>query len=361
MNVTISQSALNKSISIVSKALSSGSAVPMLSGVLLTASDGVLELQTTNLEQSIRVRVAANVEEPGGTVVPGKVFANVVKSLPDEAVTIDAGGSGATVKCGRSRFRLNTMAAKDFPEFPKATPDATATIQSALLAEMVDRTYKMVSKDKSRPILGCVKLDVDGGMVRLAATDSYRLAVCDAGVDFDGTLTALVPGNAFHDVMGMASGIEDMAISTTSNQVIFEFGTVTYVTRALEGNFPDYRKLLPSSFTTSVRIDHDLFAAALKRVSVMATSNPSVRFDVVGDVLTMSASTPEDGDSSEQLDVDTDGNDLAIALNGKFVSEAIAACDDDVSIEMNGPMAPAVFKSYGTINYLCLCMPVKLA
>ena len=357
MNIIISKTALSKAINVVSKG---NSAIAVLSGILVSASDGTLELQSTNLDQSVRIKVPANVLEQGSTVVSGKVFANIVKSLPDEAVSLESDDTSATIKCGRSRFRLNTLSPDDFPEFPKDEPDASATIPSALLADMVDRTYKMVSKDKSRPILSGIKLDIEGGMVRLAATDSYRLSVCDASVDYEGTFSALVPGTVFHDVMGMASATDDITVSTTSRQVVFEFGNVTYVTRFVSGNFPDYKKLLPKSCTTSVRIDRDLFSAALKRVSVMASSTQAVRFEVSDNVVTMSAFTPDEGESSEQVDVDMDGEAVTIALNGKFVSETMASCGDDVSIELTTSVQPAVFKSYGTVNYLCLCMPVRI-
>ena len=360
MNIIISKASLSKAITSASKAVSTNTAIPILSGILLRAEEGVLELQSTNIDQSIRIKVAANVEEPGDAVVSGKVLANIVKSLPDEAVTIESSGTTATIKCGRAKFRLNTLDPKDFPEFPKAEPEASATIRCALLSDMVDRVYKMTSKDKSRPILSGIKLDIEGGMVRLVATDSYRLAVCDAGIDFEGEFSALVPGNVFHDVMGMASMVDEVTISTTSRQVIFEFGNVTYVTRFIEGNFPNYKQLLPKSCNTSVRLDRSIFTAALKRVSIMASSTQSVRFDVSGDTMDMYASTPDEGESSEQVEVETDGQPVTIALNGKFVAETMAACGDEVVLELTTSVQPAVFKSYGTVNYLCLCMPVRI-
>ena len=367
MKFTVSQSALMQALSVVAKGMASNSTLPVLSGIYLKEEEGVVEFQTTNLDISIRHRIAADVEEPGATVASGKILTNIVKTLPDAAVMFEGGERVLTIQCDKSSFRLNTLDPADFPEFPEYDLDRTVELPSDLLSEMVGKVYKVTSKDTSRPILSGVLLTVEDNTIRLVATDSYRLAVCDSNVETSSIQEAfetIVPGNTFHDVLSLPSMTERITIGTTNSQVVFAFGDTTYVSRKIDGTFPNYKQLLPPSCNTSVRIDVAQFSAALKRVSVIATSNPSVRFDVDADagLMTLGASAPDQGESSETIAVDAEGNSVQIALNHRYVSDCVnAASDSDVlTLELEGSMRPGIFKSFGTINYLYLLMPVRL-
>lgn len=369
MKFTVSQSSLAKALLVVAKGMATNSTLPYLSGIYIKAGEGTLEFQTANLTISIRHRIAANVEEPGETVVSGKILTGIVKTLPDAAVSfsMEPGMRVMEVSCQKSRFRLNTLNASDFPEFPTYALERTIELPSALLSEMVDKVYKVTSRDTSRPILQGVLLSVEENTIRLVATDSYRLAVCDSNVETSSTdeaFVTIVPGATFHDVLASPSMTEQILVGTTDSQVVFVFGNTTYVSRKIEGNFPNYRQLLPSSCATSVKLDATQFGSALKRVSVIASSNPSVRLDVDADgrLVSLSASSPDQGESSEIIDADVEGSTMAIALNFHYVLDCVNAVDnsDDLTLEMQGPMQPAIFKSYGKINYLYLLMPVRM-
>ena len=369
MKFTVSQSSLAKALLVVSKGMATNSTLPYLSGIYIKAAEGTLEFQTANLTISIRHRIAANVEEPGETVVSGKVLTSIVKTLPDAAVAFDMaqGSRVVEISCHKSRFRLNTLDASDFPEFPAFALERSIELPSALLSEMVDKVYKVTSRATSRPILQGVLLSVEENTIRLVATDSYRLAVCDSNVETSSTdeaFVTIVPGATFHDVLSSPSMTDQILVGTTESQVVFVFGNTTYVTRKIEGNFPNYRQLLPSNCNTSVKLDSGQFGAALKRVSVIASSNPSVRLDadVDGHLMGLSASSPDQGESSEMLDADIEGNSMSIALNFHYVLDCVNAVvgTDELTLELQGSMQPAIFKSYGKINYLYLLMPVRM-
>ena len=367
MKFTVSQSALAKALLVVTKGMATNSTLPILSGIYVRATEGTLEFQTTNLTISIRHRIAANVEEAGETVVSGKILANIVKTLPDSAVTFEGIDRLITVTCGRSRFRLNTLDPHDFPEFPQYALERSIELPSALLSEMVDKVYKVTSRDTSRPILQGVLLSVEENTIRLVATDSYRLAVCDSNAETssaDEAFVTIVPGATFHDVLSSPSMTEQIMVGTTDSQVVFVFGNTTYVTRKIEGNFPNYRQLLPSSYATAVKLDVSEFGSALKRVSVIASGNPSVRLDADADgkLLRLSASSPDQGESSEMIDAEIDGSSMSIALNFHYVLDCVNAVNgsDELTLELQGPMQPAIYKSYGKINYLYLLMPVRM-
>jgi DNA polymerase-3 subunit beta len=367
MKFTVSQSALARALAVVSKGIGAQSTMPILTGIYLEARAGSIELQTTNLNISIRHAIPANVEDEGTTVVSGKILSNVVKNLPDSAVTFEEDGSVMQISCENSRFRLNTLQARDFPEFPAYDLDRSVELPSELLSSMVDKVYKVTSKDTSRPILAGVLLTVEENTIRLVATDSYRLAVCDTNTetsDLSEPFEVIVPGGTFHDVLTLPSMTERLSIGTTASQIVFVFGSTTYVSRRIEGNFPNFRQLLPASCNTTVRLDASQLAQALRRVSVIALSNPSVRFDVDADgsLLTLSASSPDQDESTEQIPVEVEGNTMSIALNYHYVLDCVAAAaqDKELALELLSFMQPVIFKSYANISYLYLLMPVRM-
>lgn len=367
MKFSVSQSALAQALSVVSKGMGASSTLPILSGVLIQASEGVLTFQTTDLTISVRHRIAAMVEEEGSTVVSGKIISNIVKTLPDAAVDFESTDNQIRISCNKSSFLLNTLNPHDFPEFPQFALERSIELPSKLLSEMVDKVYKVTSKDNSRPILSGVLLSVEENTIRLVATDSYRLAVCDSNTEISSTDEAfqtIVSGATFHDVLSLPSMTETVLIGTTESQVVFVFGNTTYITRKIDGNFPNYRQLLPSNWSTSVKINISEFSSALKRVSVIAQTNPSVRFDIdaANKLMKLSASSPDQGESTELLPVDVEGESMSIALNYHYVFDCVNAAsgEQEISLELLNTMQPGVFKSYAKINYLYLLMPVRM-
>ena len=363
MKFTVSQSSLMKALSVVAKGMGANSTLPILSGIYVRAAEGTLEFQTNNLTISIRHLIPANVEEPGETVVSGKVLTSIVKTLSDAAVTFEGSGRTLTISCEKSTFRLNTLNPAGFPEL---APERTIELPSELLSRMVDKVYRVTSRETSRPILQGILLTVEDNTIRLVATDSFRLAVCDSSVEAapGEAFRAIVPGAVFHDVLSMPSMTDEISIGTTESQVVFTFGNTTFVSRRIEGNFPDYKQLLPPTCATAVEIDVAAFSAALKRVSVIAQQNASVRFDIDADggLMRLSASSPEQGESSETISCDVEGQGLSIALNYHYVFDCVNAVSGSPSmrLELQGSVQPGIFKVNGKVNYLYLLMPVRL-
>ncbi|MBM6774461.1 DNA polymerase III subunit beta [Olsenella profusa] len=366
MKFTVSQSALMKALAVVAKGMGTNSTLPILSGIYVRAGEGTLEFQTNNLTISIRHLIPANVEEPGETVVSGKVLTSIVKTLPDAAVTFDGADRNLKISCDKSTFRLNTLNPADWAAFPELAPTRTIELPSDLLSRMVDKVYRVTSRETSRPILQGILLTVEDNTIRLVATDSFRLAVCDSSVEAapGEAFRAIVPGTVFHDVLGMPSMTDTVQIGTTDSQVVFSFGNTTFVSRRIEGNFPDYKQLLPPTCATAVELDVEAFSAALKRVSVIALQNASVRFDIDADggLVRLSASSPEQGESTETIACEVEGQSMAIALNYHYVFDCVNAVSEGsgMRLELQGSTQPGIFKSNGKVNYLYLLMPVRL-
>ena len=366
MKFTVSQSALEKALAVVAKGMTTHTVMPILAGVLVRAENGTIELQTTDSSISVRHLVPANVDEPGQTVLSGKMLQNIVKNLSDAAVCFSGEGSTVTISSERSTFRLNALDPRDFPSFPQIEPDRTIELPSEVLSRMVDKVYKVTSKEASRPVLQGVLLTVEDNTIRLVATDSFRLAVCDSFVEAPAgdPFRAIVPSATFHDVLTMPSLTETITIGTTQNQVVFSFGNTTFVSRRIEGNFPDYKGLLASTCATAVELPCADISSALKRVSVVAQQNSAVRLDVDPDgaLVRLSASSPDQGESSEIVSAEVAGQGITIGLNYRYVFDCLSAVSDAerLRLELVAPTQPCIFKVNGKINYLYLLMPVRL-
>ena len=209
MKFTVSQSALSEALAVVMKGIAAASTLPILSGVLVEAADGVLEFQTSNYTISIRHRIAARVDEEGQMVIPCKMLSNICKTLPDAPVSFELVERQVSIACEKSSFRLNTLDVGDFPEFPAFALERSVELPANILTEMVARVWRVTSTDKNRPVLNGVFMTVENNTVRLVATDSYRLAVCDTQVEtssLEGSFELNVPAEAFNDALSITGG-----------------------------------------------------------------------------------------------------------------------------------------------------------
>lgn len=367
MKFSVSQHSLLTALSIVSKGMGSTSTIPLLSGIYIKAAGGELEFQTNNLTISVRHRISANVEEAGEVVVSGKLLNAIVKNLPDAAVVFETSDRTLSITCLSSLFKLNTLDTKDWPDFPELEISSSRELPSTLLSEMVDKVYKVTSKSNSRPILQGVLLTSADNTLRLVATDSYRLAVCEtylASEDDAEDFSLIIPGTVFHDVLTMPSMTEAILIGTTNNQIAFSFGDTTYISRKTEGTYPDYRQLLPKTRATAINVDPDQFLSALRRVATIATTMPIMRLDIDAEaqLIKLSITTRDQGESTEYLSAQVEGESMALSLNHQYVAECLSSAPDreKILIEFQSPTLPTIFKSNGKINYLYLVMPSLL-
>ena len=367
MKFTVSQSALSDAIAVVMKGIAAASTLPILSGVLMRASDGVLEFQTSNYTISIRHRIAARVDEEGQTVIPCKMLSNICKTLPDAPVTFETVERQVTIACEKSSFRLNTLDPADFPEFPSFALERSVELPANILTEMVNRVWRVTSTDKNRPVLNGVYMTVENNTIRLVATDSYRLAVCDTQVEtssLDGSFELNVPADAFNDALSITGGQGSILVGSTDTQVVFVAGNTTYVSRRIEGTYPNYKALLPATCATTVKIDVDSLSSALKRVATVAQANSAVKFEISAETgtLALSAISNDQDAANETVDVEVEGTSGVIAFNYHYIFGCLNVLgkEKELTLELQSYQQAGVFKSYDKINYLYLVMPVRI-
>lgn len=367
MKLSIARSELVEALSVVSKGMSSRSTLPILSGVLFSASQGSLTLQATDLEVSVRHSVPALTDSDGDVVIPGRLLSDIVRSLPEAAVTLETDGDNVLVRCQHSSFTVKTLNAADFPKFPEVAVDKTVKIPSSVMGSMVKKVGKAVSRDETRAVLTGVLMVIDGPMVKMVATDSYRLAVEEIILEESAgeEVEVVVPGRALDEATKIAVGTDSVTVGVSDNQVVFESGSTTFVARRIEGNFPNYKQLVPErgDDDTFLVMATDELAAAVKRVSLLALHNSPLRLsvNVEDQTLSLSATTQDVGDASEDIMAKVEGKDVEIAFNHAFMADGLASIGTEtVSLLVQSSMKPGLLSSGEGEDFRYLLMPVRL-
>jgi DNA polymerase-3 subunit beta len=365
MKITIARSELLTALSVVGKGMSARSTLPILSGILFSASEGSILMQATDLEVSVRHTAPALVENEGQVVLPGKLLTDIVRSLPEAAVTIETEGEVALVRCQHSSFTVKKLNPADFPKFPEVSIDKKVVLESGTLTSMVRQVSRAVSRDETRATLTGILFAVEGPAVRMVATDSYRLAVRElvlekvAGEDIE----VVVPGRALEEVSKLLGDVKEVSLGVSENQIVFEFGPTTFVTRRIEGVFPNYKQLIPKETETNAVVSSEEFTAAVKRVSLMALHNTPLKINisVADQTLSLSATTQDVGDASEDILVKAEGNDVEIAFNHAFLMDGLTSSPTEtLRLEVQSSLKPGVLRTVGDEGFLYLLMPVRV-
>jgi DNA polymerase-3 subunit beta len=363
MKLSIARGELLDALAVVTKALSSRTTLPILSGILVTASGNEVVFQSTDLEISIKNSAPAAVDEKGSAVLPGRLLAEVVRSLPEEAVRIETSSfDQAIVTCGGASFTLRSLSPDDFPKFPDLTPETTISLPAEILQTLVKKVSKAVSRDEARPILTGVLLVMDGSEIRMVATDSYRLAVATEQLEqpMSEKVEVVVPGKALEEIPRLSSPGDIVRLGISNNQVVFEFGSSVYVTRRIEGSFPNYKQLIPADGETRVVVSRAELEEAAKRVSLLAQHNAPLRLKVTESTLNLTAQTQDVGEATEDLMVSTEGEPIEIAFNHSFLIDGVTSSDEEtLTFLASSPLKPGVFRSVGSDAFTYLIMPVR--
>ncbi len=367
MKFSVSRGELVDALGVVGRGLSSRSTLPILSGILMSAdSSGEVTLQATDLEVSIKETLSlAGVERPGAAVLPGKLLGDIVRSLPEAAVTIDVDGEMAAITCLQSSFALRVLPHEDFPKFPHVESETMVSLPAGTAKETIKHVSKAVSRDETRPVLTGILVTVEGPQIKMVATDSYRLAVKESEIEGGCAekLEVVIPAKVLEEVARVSGGNEDISLGVAENQIVFSFGRTVFVTRRIDGAFPNYRQLIPKESETKVSVAREELIAAVKRVSLLAQHNTPLRITVRAEdqTVSLSATSHEVGDASEDLMATVEGKDVEIAFNHVFLLDGLAAAGGEtVDIDIVSPLKPGVITSPRDDGFLYLLMPVRL-
>jgi DNA polymerase-3 subunit beta len=364
MKVTVARDELAQRLSVVARAVSTRTAVQVLLGVMLRAEEGRLHLAATDMELSLRSALDADVDGDGAAVVPGRLLVDLVRQLPAGEVTLEHRPEEAVVRVesGASQSRLNSYSVEDFPRLPELDALQTFTVEREPLLATIAQVSRAASRDESRPVLTGILVHFETGRLVMAATDSYRLsvketAIGDGAPDFE----AIVPARALGELARVASTGERIELGLHENQIVFQVDGVTLTSRRIDGQFPNYRQLLPESFEHVVAVPRSELLDVVRRTAVIVQRNSPLRLRFAEGELTVSAQTQDVGESRETLPVSWDGDPLEIGFNAEFLREGIESVSgDELRLKLISPLRPAVLQGEGD-DFTYLIMPIRLA
>ncbi|HZN13656.1 MAG TPA: DNA polymerase III subunit beta [Acidimicrobiales bacterium] len=358
---------LAETLAIAGRAVSArGGALPILAGVRLEVAGETLRVAGTDLDLTIQATTTVAGTEDGVCVVPARLVVDIVRALEPGAVVIEADGDEARIASGRSQFAVRSLPADDFPRLPSAQDGGAVTLPAADLSEALRQVVRAASADDARPVLTGVLVAAEEGGLRLVATDSYRLAVRDlpgAHVLREGQ-KVLVPSRALAELQRLLSGAEEVTLRLGEHDVTFEVGTTRLTTRLIEGEFPNYRQLIPASYPNRLIISKDALLDAVKRVKLLVRDQTTpVRLAMRADGVELTVTNPEEGKATEDVDAKYEGTEMTVAFNPAYLSDGVEAITgDEVLLETLDALKPATLRATeASGEYLYLLMPVRVS
>src|SRR5438874_2807477 len=363
LRITASKDELVQALGVVSRAVSTRTSVQILSGILLDAQGEELRLAATDMELSLRANVQAQVEGDGAIVLPGKTLADIVRLLPGDEVAIEHKPAEAVahITSGSASYTLHMYNPDDFPRLPELDAVQTFSVDRESLLETIHRVARAASRDESRPVLTGILVSFNGGKIVMAATDSYRLAVKETEVGGNAPeLEAIVPSRALQELARIANAGDTVEVGVHENQVLFSTEGAWLTTRRIDGQFPNYRQLLPESFEHELTLPRVELLEVIRRASVMIQRATPLQLRFAEGELTVIARTHEVGESQESLPVAYTGDVLEIGFNADFLRDGLELLDsDDVRVKLISPLRPAVIQGEGD-DFTYLVMPIRL-
>jgi DNA polymerase III subunit beta len=368
VKLALSSSDLLAQLQTAARVAATRSAVQALSGIMISATaDAPAELLATDMEMGLRVPLTAEVVRPGSAVLPARLLLDVARSLPSEELTMELRAAEQDVEliCGATTFHLRTLRAEDFPSLPSPAPDTRVQLPTEAFVETISRVARSASRDETRPVLTGILMSATGQELRMVATDSYRLSVKETALEsaLQGSLEANVPARALQELVRIAqqSPGESLAVSVGQNQVIFELGDVVLSSRLIDGQFPNYRQLLPESVEHELRLSSAELTDVVRRISLLALKNAPLRLSFSEGTLTVSAQTPDVGEASEAIPVPFHGELFEIGFNPEFLRDGLESIDtDELVLKLISPLRPGLIESPDTGDFVYLIMPIRL-
>jgi DNA polymerase-3 subunit beta len=337
--------------------------LPVLAGIRMEIAGDALTIIGTDLELTIRLTIDVGGERDGAAVVPARLVGDIVKSLPAGAVEIDLRDEEMSISAGRSNFSVRPLSLEDYPA--QAEPAAEAVVVPAeAMSEALNQVVRAASTDDARAVLTGVLLASEDDGIRMVATDSYRLAVRDlpdSSVLGSGQ-KVLMPAKALNELQRLIGDASELSVRLGEREATFDIGNTRLSTRLIEGEFPNYRNLLPTSQPNVLTVAKAAMVEAIRRVKILAQDSTPVRLELGGDTVRLTAITQDVGTAAEEVDAGYEGAEMVVAFNPDYLAAGIDAVDsDDVTLTTMDPMKPAVLRGVGRDDYLYLLMPVRVA
>lgn len=369
MNLTISKEQIINGLQSVQNVVGSRTTLPILSNVLLRAENGKLEFTATDLDVTISSNVEAKVNKPGATTVPVKKLFGIVRELSNSEIDIEVDDKNVcSIRSGASFYKINGLSADEFPPMTKFKEEKKVTLPQETVKGMMKKTSFAISTDESRYVLNGIFISLKDHKMTMVATDGRRLALVDEEVDISETSQGefIVPAKAVNELNRLLQEKGELEILYSENQASFTLkdekgSAVLIITKLIEGNYPNYRQVIPSEVKERVSLIREEFLHALRRAEIMTSEKSnSVKLSFGKNNLAITANSPEVGEARESLAINYKGKEMAIAFNPKYMIDPLnALTNDEVFIELIDELSPGVLKIQGPFLYVV--MPMRLS
>jgi DNA polymerase-3 subunit beta len=365
VKITISQEALNSTLSLVAKAVSTKNTIPVLSGIYLGARNGVLTLRATDMELAIESSVTCQVAEEGEIVLPARYLSDLVRRIPfgDIELAVEHRNATATVRWAKSQYVIHGFPADQFPSVPDVEGASTFTASQVLLKDLLRQTTFAAGHDESKPWLTGVLFKLKENRLNGTATDGVRIAYAETDAENPGghAFAIIIPSRSLNELTRLLSGeaSENARIAVTANQVFFDLGKVRVISRLLEGQYPDVMRLVPQNYPTEIAVNRAEFLEAIDRAALIAKDG-AVKIGLNDGRITITSNTPEVGQVYEELAAGTLGGDpLDIGFNSKFLVDFLKVLDDaEFRFQCSGSRNPARLQPAGGGHFIYVVLPL---
>jgi DNA polymerase-3 subunit beta len=376
MKVVCNTDVFSKKLALVTRGVSSRSTIQLLGGVLVEAGDGAIRLSGTDMELSVQTSTEAEVSEDGRVVIPARIFNDVVRSLPGGQLSLEHDSAGGTVKlaAGENEYSIRVYAAEDYPQLPTFEDEGSFTMSGEMLVDTVEKVSRSYSRDETRPVLTGILISFEDSKVKMVTTDSYRLSIkeTELATTFDGSREAIIPARAMQEVGRIFSGSDEerIEVALSENQALFRIGDVLLGTRLIDGNFPEYKRLLPTTFEREISVPREELIGTLRRVNLFAqrqTPPVPVSLAFSEGAVEVIVRSPEIGEAHEKLTASSE-NDFSISFNPGYLLDGVSSVDtDNVMFKFNEALKPGLIVpgpkdgngGEADTDFLYLIMPMR--
>jgi DNA polymerase III subunit beta len=363
MKFKVDKNVLIKGIDTIQNVISAKATLPILSNFLLDAQKNNLKLTATDLNIGISCVIPVDIQEPGLITIPARRFSSIIKELSDSEISINSKKNNIVIiETDSCQFKIIGLPAEEFPKLPEFKDKEVIGLEQAFLKQMLNRTAFAVSMDETRYILNGIMFKISQNNITLVATDGKRLAIDIKKLSKPATkeINMIIPIKTIQELQRNLQDNAPLSIIIGANQVLFDLGNTMIISRLIEGEFPDYQQVIPAQAENKIKLNREQFLLAIRRASLLSTPDyQAVKFEVFKNKLVLSKSTPDVGESREEVAMEYSGKELLIGFNPNYLIDVLKNLDaETVELEISGSEKPGVIRNDG---YIYIVLPMRLS
>jgi len=370
MNLICLQENFKKALNITGRIIGRNLTLPILNNILLLVDNNKLKISSTNLEVGINTWVSGKIEEEGGITIPAKIISDFINNLPNKKVEIKTKGNQLTIKCEKLKAVLNGLPANDYPIIPKIKDKPIVKINGNILKDCFSQVVEMASISESRPEISGILMKFNNKSIKLAATDSFRLAEKNIEIEnkIEKDTFIIIPQRTIQEIIRILSEKEnesdqEINIVLSNNQILFDLSNTQVISRLIDGQYPDYQQIIPNKTQTHLIVDRKELINSVRIASLFSgkTNNIKIAIEPSKSILEISSKNADIGENKSQIKAEIDGNKLEVFFNYRYLLDGLNNIfSDKIEIGLNNNLKPVLIRPVGDVNYTYIIMPIRV-